>query len=80
MKKLPEKLSGYKVYESIKFNIKSIVYDSLTKEVFEENWGKFIVKYHIESNEWLFGLYEEGHWWVSAFVQYIFWARMSTAQ
>ena len=45
MKKLPEKLRGYKEYEAIKFGIQNAGYDSLTTEEFEENWGKFIGEY-----------------------------------
>lgn len=80
MKKLPEKLSGCNEYEAIKYCMQNSVYDSLTKEEFEENWGKFIKKYGLESNEWLLRLYEERHRWVPAFVKDIFWAGMSTTQ
>ncbi|KAL7205372.1 hypothetical protein ACSBR2_018337 [Camellia fascicularis] len=80
MKKLPKKLRGYKEYEAIKFGIQNAVYDSLTTEEFEENWGKFIEEYQLHSNDWLLRLYEERHRWVPAFVKDIFWAGMSTTQ
>ncbi|KAL7220338.1 hypothetical protein ACSBR2_013257 [Camellia fascicularis] len=80
LKKLPEKLRGYKEYEAIKFGIQNAVYDSLTKKEFEENWNKLIENYQLESNEWLFGLFEDRHQWVPAFVKDIFWAGMSTTQ
>ncbi|KAL4633859.1 hypothetical protein ACB092_04G153500 [Castanea dentata] len=80
MNKLPDKFKGFKDYEPIKFCIKNVVRDSLTKEEFEESWGRFIKKYQLESNEWLLGLYDERHRWVLAFVKDTFWARMSTTQ
>ncbi|KAL7190876.1 hypothetical protein ACSBR2_023031 [Camellia fascicularis] len=80
MKKLPEKLRGYNQYEGIKFLMKNVVYDSLIIGEFEESWGKFIEKYKLRSNKWLFSLYDERHRWVPAFVKDIFWAGMSTIQ
>ncbi|XP_028061202.1 protein FAR1-RELATED SEQUENCE 5-like [Camellia sinensis] len=80
MKKLPEKLRGYNQYERIKFSMKNVVYDSLTIGEFEESWGKFIEKYKLQSNKWLFSLYDERHRWVPAFVKDTFWAGMSTTQ
>ena len=80
LKKLPEKFKGYREYKSIKFCLKNVVYDSLTKEEFEERWGRFIEKYHLESHEWLLELYNERYYWVPAFVKDTFWAGMSTTQ
>ncbi|KAF9591404.1 hypothetical protein IFM89_004102 [Coptis chinensis] len=80
MKKLPKKLRGYNEYESIKLCMQVAVYDSLTKEEFEENWCGFILKYDLESNEWLGGLYKERDRWVPALVKDSFWAGMSTTQ
>ena len=80
LKKTPEKFKGYKEYKSIKFFLKNVVYDSLTTEEFEERWGRFIEKYHLESHEWLLELYNERYYWVPAFVKDTFWAGMSTAQ
>lgn len=60
MKKIPEKLKGYKErYESIKFSFQNIVYDSLNYDEFEDRWTVFIEKYNLQSNEWLMRLYEE---------------------
>ncbi|KAL4594712.1 hypothetical protein ACB092_12G039000 [Castanea dentata] len=67
LKKMPEKFKGYREYKSIKFCLKNVVYDSLTKEEFEERWGRFIEKYHLESHEWLLELYNERYYWVLAF-------------
>ena len=80
LKKMPEKFKGYREYKSIKFCLKNVVYDSLTKEEFEERWGRFIEKYHLESHEWLLELYNERYYWVPAFVKDTFWAGMSTTQ
>lgn len=80
MKKLPEKLKGYKQYESIKICMQNVVYDSISKGEFEESWGRLIENYNLESNEWLLWLYEERHRWVPAFVKDTFWAGMSTTQ
>eukprot|EP00268_Persea_americana_P060800 TRINITY_DN7621_c0_g1_i17.p1 TRINITY_DN7621_c0_g1~~TRINITY_DN7621_c0_g1_i17.p1 ORF type:complete len:688 (+),score=91.08 TRINITY_DN7621_c0_g1_i17:321-2384(+) len=80
LKKVPEKLREYNDYESIKFHLLNVVYDSMRKEEFEENWAKFIKAYQLEDNEWLAGLYDERSRWVPAFVKDIFWAGMSTTE
>ncbi|XP_031284284.1 protein FAR1-RELATED SEQUENCE 5-like [Pistacia vera] len=80
MKKLPEKLKGYREYEHIKFTLQNVVYDSLTCEEFEEWWNSFIEKYNLHGNDWLSSLYNERYRWVSAFVKGTFWAGMSTTQ
>ncbi|XP_058182649.1 protein FAR1-RELATED SEQUENCE 5-like [Rhododendron vialii] len=80
LKRVPEKLKGYNAYEWIKSGVLSAVYNSLTREEFEENWGNVINKYQLEGNEWLSGLYEERHRWVPAFVKDVFCAGMSATQ
>ncbi|KAK1588204.1 hypothetical protein Q3G72_020919 [Acer saccharum] len=80
MKKLPEKLRGYKEYEQIKFTLKNIVYNSITPEEFEERWTMFLKNFHVSNNEWLNGLYVERQRWVPAFVKNSFWAGMLTTQ
>ncbi|XP_042448102.1 protein FAR1-RELATED SEQUENCE 6-like [Zingiber officinale] len=80
MKKLPEKLKGYKSYEEMKKIMQNAVYDSFTKEEFEESWSKFIERFNLYDNAWLKGLYEERHIWVPVFVKDTFWAGMSTTQ
>ncbi|CAL9748872.1 unnamed protein product [Musa acuminata subsp. burmannicoides] len=80
MKKLPEKFKGYRVYEEMRKLMQNAVYDSFTKEEFEESWTKFIEKFNLYDNAWLKGLYEERHRWVPAFVKDSFWAGMSTTQ
>ncbi|PIA28728.1 hypothetical protein AQUCO_06700032v1 [Aquilegia coerulea] len=87
MKKLPEKLGGYKQgrsqggdYGAIKNKMKNAVYDSLSYNEFEEKRNLFINKYNLHKNDWLNGLYIERQHWVPVFVKYIFWAGMSTTQ
>ncbi|XP_021829722.1 protein FAR-RED IMPAIRED RESPONSE 1-like [Prunus avium] len=79
MNKIPQKLSGYKEYQSISFTLNNIVYDSLNQDEFEEGWAKMIEKYKLQ-NDWLDSLYIERHHWVPAFVKNSFWAGMSTTQ
>lgn len=80
LKKIPEKLRGLKNYESVKFHLLQLVYDSLTHVEFEEGWSEMIVKYNLKNNDWLCGLYSERHRWVPAYLKTVFWAKMSTTQ
>ncbi|KAK9276399.1 hypothetical protein L1049_005932 [Liquidambar formosana] len=61
MKKVPEKLRCYSQYEGIKTTLQNVVYDSFTKDEFEEGWTKMIEKYDLYDNKWLGGLYDERH-------------------
>lgn len=67
-------------YESIKYTMQKVVYDSLTCEGFEENWSRFIEKFKLETNDWLTGLYNERSRWVPTFLRNTFWAGMSSTQ
>ena len=78
MKKLPEKLLGYTKYKEIKHGVKQLVYESSNAEDFENRWAKFIEKYDLELNEWLYTLYEERRRWVPCYLKCHFWAGMST--
>ncbi|XP_058203110.1 protein FAR-RED IMPAIRED RESPONSE 1-like [Rhododendron vialii] len=80
LNKILEKLKGYNEYEDISIHMLEVVYDSWTKEEFEENWGHFIEMYKLENNEWLLGLFDEREQWVPVFVNDIFWAGMSSTQ
>ncbi|XP_028085358.1 protein FAR-RED IMPAIRED RESPONSE 1-like [Camellia sinensis] len=80
MKKIPEKLRGYSQYDSIKVALSNAVYDSFTKDEFEEYWQAMIAKFNLHDNEWLGVLYRERHRWIPAYVKDIFWAGMSTTQ
>ncbi|XP_004509897.2 protein FAR1-RELATED SEQUENCE 4-like [Cicer arietinum] len=61
MKKIPEKLYQHNEYKKIKFALKEAVYDTFTKETFEEKWCFFIKKFELQQNDWLNGLYNERH-------------------
>nr|XP_017227596.1 PREDICTED: protein FAR1-RELATED SEQUENCE 5-like [Daucus carota subsp. sativus] len=80
MKKIPEKLKGYKEYDSIKFQLQNVVYDSIDIDTFEIGWSSMISKFNLENNDWLNGLYEGRHRWIPCFVKDCFWAGMSTTQ
>ncbi|XP_057471940.1 protein FAR1-RELATED SEQUENCE 5-like [Actinidia eriantha] len=80
LKKIPDKLKGYKDYKSIRYELHNAIYDSLTIGEFEENWANVINKFQLGDNDWLSGLYEERHRWVLAFVKDNFWAGMSSTQ
>ena len=69
MKKLPEKLRGYKEYETIKFKLQNVMYDSFTREEFEERWNQFVDVHNLHDNAWLCGLYKERVRWVPAFLK-----------
>ncbi|XP_073223562.1 protein FAR1-RELATED SEQUENCE 6-like [Cicer arietinum] len=53
MKKIPEKLDQYSEYKKIKFELKEAVYDTITKDAFEEKWCSFIEKFELQQNDWL---------------------------
>ena len=78
MKKVLEKLRGYRLYQKIKNGLHNVVYESLEKEAFEEKWEQFINEFNLHENEWLGNLYKERHRWVPIFVKDMFWAGMST--
>ncbi|KAI8532328.1 hypothetical protein RHMOL_Rhmol11G0205500 [Rhododendron molle] len=78
LKKVPEKLGMYDAYKSILSSLHNVVYDSLTKEEFEEVWEVFIKNYEFQDNEWLHGLYSERNRWAPAFVKDVFWAKISS--
>ncbi|OVA05733.1 FAR1 DNA binding domain [Macleaya cordata] len=80
MKKIPEKLKGCSQYEAIKISLQNAVYESFTKDEFEDEWRNMIDKYRLHDNEWLKGLYDERHHWVPIYMKETFWAGMSTTQ
>ncbi|CAL5383654.1 unnamed protein product [Camellia sinensis] len=80
MKKIPEKLRGYSQYESIKAALSNAIYESFTKDEFDEYWEAMIAKFNLNDNEWLGVLYRERHRWIPAYVKDIFWGGMSTTQ
>ncbi|KAJ8484644.1 hypothetical protein OPV22_017129 [Ensete ventricosum] len=80
MKKISGKLSWHSNYELIKTTLMHVVYDSMSKEEFDFNWGQMIQKYSLQSNAWLSTLYDNHHRWVPVYVKDSFWAGMSTTQ
>lgn len=76
MKKILEKLSAYSQYESIKLALQKAVYESFTKNEFDEKWQAMIAKFSLHDNDWLEVLYDERHRWIPAYVKDIFWAGM----
>ena len=78
MKKIPEKLKGYKECDSIKFQLQNFVYDFIDVHTFEIGWSSLIFKYNLKNNDWFKGLYEGRHKWTSCFVKDYFWDGMST--
>jgi len=51
MKKVPEKLSRYSDYESMKTLLHDVVYDSLSKSDFMEKWERMIEDFELHDNE-----------------------------
>ena len=80
MKKILEKVKGYSQYEAIKRDIDCCVYDSLSRDEFEDNWQIFLEMHNLQDNEWLQWLYYERYHWIPTYVKNIFWAGMSTTQ
>nr|XP_012575220.1 protein FAR-RED IMPAIRED RESPONSE 1-like [Cicer arietinum] len=73
-------LGQYSEYKKIKFALKEAVYDTVTKEAFEEKWCSFIKKFELQQNDWLNGLYNERQRWAPTLLRKYFWAGMSTTQ
>lgn len=80
MKKVLEKLSGYTAYDAIRFDLQNCIYESQTKERFDEKWMATIEKYSLHKDQWLRGLHEERNRWVPIYMKDTFFAGMSTAQ
>ncbi|KAH7685558.1 FHY3/FAR1 family protein [Dioscorea alata] len=80
MKKVPEKLGGLTHYKAIKKILKSIVYEAIDVQEFEDIWLKMIKDYNIEKNEWLNFLYINRQRSAPIYVKGVFWAGMSTTQ
>ncbi|XP_028125042.1 protein FAR1-RELATED SEQUENCE 6-like [Camellia sinensis] len=72
MKKILEKLRAYSQYESIKLALQKTVYESFTKNEFDEEWQAMIAKFSLHDNDWLGVLYDERHRWIPACVKDIF--------
>ncbi|XP_052722996.1 protein FAR1-RELATED SEQUENCE 5 isoform X1 [Vigna angularis] len=80
LKKLPEKLHGYRNNPVIKTELHALIYDCVCPTEFENGWKELLTKHGLEENEWLCNLYEERHKWVPCYLKKDFWAGMSTTQ
>ncbi|WVZ09007.1 hypothetical protein V8G54_022353 [Vigna mungo] len=80
MKKLPEKFSACKEYNSIKSHIKKLVYDCGCPSDFESGWEALVSRHGLHKNEWLCTMYDDRHKWVPCYLKKDFWAGMSTTQ
>ncbi|XP_071728062.1 protein FAR-RED IMPAIRED RESPONSE 1-like [Rutidosis leptorrhynchoides] len=80
MKKVPEKLGKLNKYKAIKKTLKSLVYESIQSQEFEDGWSQMIKEYAIDKNDWLCSLFDDRKRWVPLYVKVIFWAGMSTTQ
>ena len=80
LKKIPDKLGGYKQYHDISDMLHCAVYDSQSPAKFEGIWHRMIVEYDLGGNDWLQGLYNERHHWVPCYPNDSFWVGMSTTQ
>jgi len=78
MKKIPEKLQGYSQHKGIKSEMKKLVYETITMHDFESGWSNFVIKYELQSNEWLNTLYDDRSRWIPCYLKNNFWAGMST--
>ncbi|XP_074346426.1 protein FAR1-RELATED SEQUENCE 5-like [Apium graveolens] len=76
--KFPEKLSTYYAKEEFKGDFNNCIYHSLTEEIFEDRWKTLILKYKLEDNTWLQGLYKLKHKWIDAYTRNIFSAGQKT--
>ncbi|RYR08153.1 hypothetical protein Ahy_B05g075710 [Arachis hypogaea] len=53
MKKIQHKLKRYKRHEKIEQYMSHVVWNSFTKDAFNENWNDFLIKYGVGDNKWL---------------------------
>ncbi|XP_074327976.1 protein FAR1-RELATED SEQUENCE 5-like [Apium graveolens] len=67
--KFPEKLSTYYAKEEFKVDFNNCIYHSLTEEIFEDRWEALILKYKLEDNTLLQGLYNLKHKWIDTFTR-----------
>ena len=76
--KFPEKLATYYSKEGFKYDFNHCIYHSLTEEVFEDRWKALVLKYNLEDNTWLQGLYALKHKWIEAYTRNTFSAGQKT--
>ena len=70
--KVPKKFKNFTDFNNTVLEFKSLVYDSLTKEMFERNWNQFLQKHGVKENDWLLKLYNERESWAPVYLKHIF--------
>ncbi|KAG5579032.1 hypothetical protein H5410_049659 [Solanum commersonii] len=80
MTKLPIKLKGVWDFKISKAEFKSIIYNNITINEFEEKWHAFIQKYDVQHRLWFHNLYLEKEKWITTFPNHYFWAGMMSTQ
>ncbi|MED6191120.1 hypothetical protein PIB30_113056, partial [Stylosanthes scabra] len=53
MKKIPQKLNGFKGHIEIEQEMSNVVWSSHSIYMFETNWKEFITKHDLSGNKWL---------------------------
>ncbi|XP_074348958.1 protein FAR1-RELATED SEQUENCE 5-like [Apium graveolens] len=76
--KFSEKLLTYYAKEEFKGDFNNCIYHSLIEEIFEDRWKALMLKYKLEDNTWLQGLYKLKHKWIDAYTRNIFFAGQKT--
>ncbi|RYR36388.1 hypothetical protein Ahy_A09g041348 [Arachis hypogaea] len=80
MKKIPNKLNGYKGHEEIEQEMSHVVWNSYIKDAFDRNWNDFLTMYGHGGNKWLSELYEDRHIWIPVYLDHHFWIGMRSTQ
>ncbi|MED6202834.1 hypothetical protein PIB30_109550, partial [Stylosanthes scabra] len=53
MKKIPQKLNGFKGHIDIEQEMSRVVWSSLSTDIFERDWEAFLTKHGLCGNKWL---------------------------
>ncbi|KAI5649255.1 hypothetical protein M9H77_35260 [Catharanthus roseus] len=81
MCKLLNKFKGLmEQFHKARKEFRSLIYDILTKLMFETNWNQFVAKYRLETNQWLIKVYSEREQWVPMYLNHIFWVGILSNQ
>ncbi|XP_042972844.1 protein FAR1-RELATED SEQUENCE 5-like [Carya illinoinensis] len=81
LQKVPEHLARvYNKYPQFQQDFYHCIHETLTIEEFEFEWIEILLKYKLEDNSWLQGIYARRAKWVPAYLRGIFCAGMSTTQ
>ncbi|KAL4289461.1 hypothetical protein AHAS_Ahas19G0388500 [Arachis hypogaea] len=52
-KKIPEKFKRHKRYKELQSDLNNIVWESISKDDFQNQWKDFLIEYGLEDNKWL---------------------------